>query len=208
MRQSWLFIFVALLAACGLEPVYVTPSPAIQDGTFTWVDVGAAPPDGYTLVIFTPPDGAAPLTLCRAEVVDPGLERGPHPGFVVGEPAAGSLRCWVAHRGQTLRFGAYQQLWAAAGASYRWEHYAGDEGFLQTSRYYRSNRVALEPMVSIPSGQTLTVWHPCADRLAGRWYLGKTSMGDGTNYGCEIPTGEAADRTRSTAALLYAPVEE
>lgn len=201
-----MLIFHLLLAGCGLEPVYPHQSPAAADGTFIWVAASATPPPGYELVTFAPPDGAAPLSPCVAILSIPGQERGPHPGLVVQAVDIATPSCWVGDRGQTLRFSDYQQLWAHEGATYRWDVTDNKRGPLSASAYFRNNRVALDPVRNIASGEALIIWHPCAASYAGHWYLGKVSMGDNIYFSCEIALGDRSQGVRDAAELLYAPV--
>lgn len=208
MRIAQYLVLCFLLTSCGLAPVYITVSPAASDGTFLWVAMDAQAPEGYAPVIFASSDGTSILHVCRADVFNDGRPRNLDLGFVVRTAERGQSACRVAESGRSVTVPAYEQLWAQAGAIYRWERVGVDDTPLATSRFVRSNRVVMTPINDPQQSNANFLWHPCVDEYNGTWYLGGISLGESAVYSCHFLAGDRVERTIGTALLLYAPVEQ
>lgn len=198
-----------LLVGCGLEPVYIQPSPAVRDDTFIWLDAQAAPPEGYRPVVFAPPDGSGALGVCRSFIVEPERAQGYSIGFMPPDHAS----CTVAYSGVASQLrpesGLYQQLWANPTADYSWVSTADiPDGPLVAGRLYQNNQVPIEPIRRLPDHAPIGAWLPCAVPYAGRWYVGKVGVNSNVLHDCYIGIDGVERAVRGAPLVLYALADD
>jgi len=205
-------LIALLLAACGLEPVYLEAQPRGADDSLRWVSPQGSPPQGYVPVVFTPPDGSEGLGVCRSFVVEP---RGNEQGYSIGQiPPGPTPLCMVSYEQVSAQLspesGLYQQLWAHPATPYGWVAPGDlpDEGLLVATRLYQHTRLPIEPVRRISDGVPIGAWLPCATSYGGRWYMGKAHSNGRPGRDCYVGRDGAEIRVSDRSLIFYAPVDE